>query len=245
MDEQQKQSLIEAGKVAADLHLVISKLIKPGVNVLEIEALAKRAIADADMQPAFTGFNGYPAVTCVSINDEIVHGIPTNRVLEEGDIVSVDLGVSKNGWIVDTARTHPVGEVDTILKKLLQVTDKALIESFTVIKPGKTVGDIGAIIEKTVKDGHFYIVRDLTGHAVGKTLQENPTIPNHGRPGKGPTLKEGMVLAIEPITTVESCQIGIAEDGWTIVSDNGTYGAHFEDTVIVTADGPLVLTRHV
>jgi methionyl aminopeptidase len=236
------KKLQAVGAVAKKAHQAAKNLIKPGVNVLAVEAVIKETIERAGMKPAFLGYKGYPAASCISVNDEIVHGIPTDRILEEGDIVSVDLGVESEGYIVDTARTHPVGQISGELTRLLAVTDSALKAGVGQAKDGHRTGDIGSAVEKVIKSGGFAVIRDLTGHGVGKTLQEPPSIPNFGTPGKGELLKEGMVLAIEPITSLKKTTIAILDDGWTIVALDHRPTAHFEDTVLVTKDGPIVLT---
>jgi methionyl aminopeptidase len=234
--------LKKIGDVAKLAHSAAKSVIKPGANVLEIENIIHQTIKQAGMKPAFLGYKGYPKASCVSVNDEIVHGIPVDRVLEEGDIVAVDLGVEHNGLMVDTARTHPVGKISGQLQRLLAVTDKALTAGVNQVKAGRKTGDIGSAVEKVVKAGGFSVVRDLTGHGIGKTLQEPPSIPNFGRPGRGDVLKAGMVLAIEPITSLKPTAIAILSDGWTIVALDHQPTAHFEDTVVVTNDGPVVLT---
>jgi methionyl aminopeptidase len=195
------------------------------------------------MTPAFKGFNGYNAASCLSVNYEVVHSIPRSYRLAEGDILSVDFGVTCNGWMVDTARTYGVGKVSNKTQKLIDVTAQALDLALEQARVGKTTGDIGHVIQKCVEDEDFYIIRDLTGHGVGRTLQESPSIPNHGHAGGGVPLKEDMVLAIEPIVATVKCHIGILDDGWTIITDNGAEAAHFEDTVMVTSSGPKILTR--
>jgi len=243
MSDTKIESLKIAGHVAARIHQKIAQLVKPGVDLLEIETLAKDEMKSHETEPAFLGFKGYPAVTCLSVNDEIVHGIPRHYILQVGDILSVDLGVKKNGWIVDTARTHAVGKVSQELENLLAVTNEALNRAIAVCRKGNRTGDIGQVIESYVTKNGFFIVRDLTGHGVGQTLQEPPTIYNYGQKGHGTLLKEGMVIAVEPITTVQKTDIGLGADGWTIMSDSGAIGAHFEDTLVITDGEPLVLTR--
>lgn len=243
MDKTKFDAFSRAGKVAAAIHQQISQAVKPGVNVLDLEKIAAEMINKANMQPAFKGFKGYPAVTCISINDQIVHGIPTDRIIEDGDVVSVDLGVASDGWIVDTARTHIAGQPSQVAKNLVATAEKALSAAIELCCEGQTVGDIGHAIETIVQAAGFHVVEDLTGHGVGQTLQEPPTIPNYGRPGKGQALKNGMVLAIEPIITTVSTQIGIAADGWTIIATDDCLSAHAEDTIIISPDGPIILTR--
>lgn len=243
MTENKITSLKKAGQVAVAAHLAVSKSINPGVNLLELEEIAATTINQHGLKPAFKGYKGYPAVTCLSVNEEIVHGIPVDRLLEDGDLISVDLGVSCNGWIVDTARSYVVGKADPKLNKLVETAQAALDKAVNVAKIGYKTGDIGAAVQKEVEKNGFAVVEELTGHGVGQTLQESPTIYNYGRPGTGKALIEGMVLAIEPIITLEKTEIAVAEDGWTVVSQNGTIGSHAEDTILVTADEPLILTR--
>jgi len=233
---------LKVGEVAKQAHQSARQIIKPGVSAMEIEKVIRQTIEAAGMKPAFLGYKGYPAASCISVNEQIVHGIPSKSILEEGDIVAVDLGVEHNGLIVDTARTYPVGNISGELKRLLKVTETALREGVKQAIPGNRTGDIGSKIHQVVSSGGFAIVRDLTGHGVGKTLQEPPSIPNFGSPKQGDLLKIGMTLAIEPITTLKNGSIAILDDGWTIISRDHSPSAHFEDTVIVTEDGPIVLT---
>ncbi|MEX1052098.1 MAG: type I methionyl aminopeptidase [Patescibacteria group bacterium] len=235
-------TLREIGEVAKKAHAAVKAAIRPGVTARELDKIAHDVITGAQMKPAFLGYKGYPAASCISINDEIVHGIPSDQELREGDIVSVDLGVEKDGCIVDTARTHPVGRVSGELSRLLTVTDNALQQAIAVAKPGNRVGDIGAAAEAVVKQGGFHVVRDLTGHGVGKSLQEPPSIPNFGRAGTGTLLEEGMVLAIEPITSLKPTDIAVLSDNWTIVATAHCPCAHFEDTIYLTKSGSVILT---
>lgn len=239
----QLESQIRAGKVAAKAHKAVEELIKPGINCLEIEKKVGKIIAEADMKPAFKGYKGYPAVTCISVNSVVVHGIPESRVLLEGDIVSVDLGVSCAGWLVDTAQTYKVGKVDPRIDKLLQITELALEKAIEKCRIGNRVGDIASVVQNTVESAGFHVVKELTGHGVGRELQEKPSIPNFGVSHTGSVLKEGMVIAVEPITTLEPASVRLAEDNWTIYSQPAVPSAHFEHTVAITSDGPIVLTR--
>lgn len=242
MEKTKKDSLIKAGKLASRIHRDVAAMIKPGLNLLEIEKYVNDEIRSNKMLPAFYGYKGYKFATCLSVNEEIVHGLPHDYELASGDILSVDLGVSCDGWMVDTARTHAVGTITPRLQQLLSSTAFALELAVQEARIGNTVGDIGAVVEKTVTEAGFSVVKELTGHGVGKTLQEPPTVPNFGRKGSGPTLKEGVVIAIEPITSVDQTDIAILSDGWTIIASNGSPCAHFEDTVLITNDGPVVLT---
>lgn len=234
-------ALTEAGQVAAKLHQEIAELIKPGLNLLEIEALANRRIREAGMKPAFPT-NDFPATCCLSVNEEAVHGLPHDFELSDGDILKVDLGILHNGWMVDTARTHGVGAISNDAKRLLATTQVALEAAINVCRPGNRVGDIGEVVEKTVKAGGCAVIRDLSGHGVGRSLQEEPTVPNFGRAGTGPLLKEGMVLALEPITCLKPTKIAVLADGWTIIAQNGLATAQFEHTVLITDNNPIILT---
>ncbi len=236
------QNLILAGRVAADIHTGVARLIKPGVNLLSLEDYVKALMKTAKVSPAFLGYKNYPAASCLSVNSAVVHAPPRDYVLRDGDVLSVDLGVEKNGWIVDTAWTHAVGRVSPRINQLLSVTKTALNLAIKVARPGNHTGDIGHIVQKTIEQAGFYIIRDLTGHGVGRKLQMPPNIPNFGRAGTGAIIKEGMILAIEPITALEKVSLSIEGDNWTIRAKPDVICAHFEHTVAVTASGPVVLT---
>lgn len=243
MDSKIRLSLEKAGSLASKIHREVAAMIKPGLNLLEIEKYIDTNIRSNGMLPAFYGYKGYKFASCLSVNEEIVHGLPHDYELQNGDIISVDLGITCNGWMVDTARSHAVGTVTNRLKQLLAATNHSLELAIQEVKIGNHVGDIGNIVEKTINEAGFAVVRDLTGHGVGKTLQEPPTVPNFGKKGTGAVLKEGMVIAIEPIISVEKTEIAILADGWTIIARNGSTCAHFEDTVLITNEGPVVLTK--
>lgn len=243
MKDKKIESLTLAGAKASEIHRKIAQMIRPGLNLTEIEDFALAEIEAAGMKPAFLGYKGYKFATCLSVNEEVVHGLPHDYSLQSGDIIAVDLGVSLNGWIVDTARTHPVGKITPKLANLLSATRHALEKAIEQCFPGNTVGDIGAAVENVVTEAGFAVIRELTGHGTGQSLQEPPSIPNHGKKGTGIKLKPGMVIAIEPITAVEKSQIGVLSDGWTIITTNGSPTAHFEDTVLITDSNPVVLTK--
>lgn len=238
-----EKSLRAAGAAAATIHLKVGKMVRPGVDLLDIEATIAEGIKAAGMQPAFKGFKGYPAVSCLSVNDEMVHAIPRRYQLKVGDVLKVDLGVSSNGWIVDCARTYLLGSTDPKVIALHNATLSALAAGIAEARPGATTGDIGAAIESVVKDAGFAVVRELTGHGVNPTLQEKPPVYNYGTRGKGAILKEGMVLAIEPITSPEPTEAAYGADGWTILSATGVIAMQEEDTILITATGALTLTR--
>lgn len=239
-----KASLIRAGKLAGQIHQAITDTIDVGVNVQDIERLAARMIAEAGLKPAFKGYKGYPAVTCISINEEIVHGLPRRYLLESGDVVKVDLGVDCDGWLVDTARTHLIGEVDNTSKRLLAASEAALVAAIDLCRDGAHVGSIGATVEKIVTDAGFAVVRDLTGHGIGRTLQESPSIPNFGQMGRGPILHSGQAIAIEPITSVIPTDIALLKDGWTIIATEPTISVHVEHTILITDGDPIILTAN-
>lgn len=236
------EDLIKAGQIAKEAHRVAKELSRPGVSEMEIENAVREVIESAGARPAFLGYKGYPCASCICVNDKVVHAIPGDYILEEGDIITIDLGVDYNGSIVDTARTHAIGKVNESLLNLISVTDRALKAGIAQAKVSSRVGDISSAIEEVINKGGIYVIKELTGHGVGKTLQEPPSIPNYGKAGKGVILEEGMVLAIEPITSLKSAKIGVTEDGWTIITTNGTPAAQIEDTVLLTKEGPVVLT---
>ena len=236
------QDLVQAGRLASQIHKEIAEFVAPGVNLLSIEERIAKRIAGAGMKPAFKGYKNYPSVSCLSVNSAVVHAIPYDYALKSGDVLSVDLGVEKNGWIVDTAHTHAVGQVAPRVAELLEVTKFALAEGIKVAKAGNHTGDIGQIVQKIVESAGFYIIRDLTGHGVGKKLQMPPSIPNFGRAGTGALIKEGMILAIEPITALQKVSLTIERDQWTIRAHPDVVSAHFEHTIVVTKNDPVVLT---
>lgn len=237
------KDLIVAGKIAAETHREVAALAVVGVNLLEIEKKVKELIAASGSKPAFLGYKGYPSASCLSVNSAVVHAIPQNYVLKSGDVLSVDLGVEKNGWIVDTARSYAIGTVPPRVTELLSVTKKSLDEAIKVARVGNTTGDIGHVVQTIVEKAGFHIIRDLTGHGVGKELQMPPSIPNYGKPGTGVKLKEGMILALEPITAIEPVRLTIENNNWTIRAHPDVICAHFEHTIVITKNGPVILTK--
>ncbi len=234
--------LVAAGQTAHQIHQEVKAMIRPGLNLLAIEEKVKDMTCRSGMQPAFLGYHGYPATSCLSVNSVVVHGIPTNYTLRVGDVVTVDIGVKNGGWIVDTALTHPVGQISAEATQLIEITKKSLTEAIKQARAGRHVGDISFAIQQIVEAAGFYIIRELTGHGVGKKLQMPPSIPNHGRAGNGPELKEGMILAIEPITALKPVKVTIDNDKWTISASPAVVCAHFEHTVFVTQGDPVILT---
>ena len=211
---------------------------------MDLESVAEAKIRALGAKAAFKGYNGYPACLCTSVNNEVIHGIPSNkRVLQEGDIVSIDCGVVLDGFYSDAAVTYPVGRLAPETRKLLDVTQASLEEAIQQVKVGQTLGDIGAAVQEMCEAEGFGVVRDFVGHGIGKSMHEDPQVPNYGRRGKGTKLRAGMVLAIEPMINAGKPDVKVLQDGWTAVTVDGSLSAHFEHTVAVTVEGPLVLTR--
>jgi methionyl aminopeptidase len=217
--------------------------VAPGVSTGDLDAQAEQLIRAAGATPAFKGYNGYPASICASINDEVIHGIPSKaRALKPGDIISIDVGAELDGYFGDSAVTLPVGEVSDEAKQLLQVTEESLYRAIDVVRPGARISDIGHAVQKHVEAAGFSVVREFVGHGIGQRMHEEPQIPNYGEPGRGPRLSEGMVLAIEPMVNAGKAAVKVLADGWTAVTRDHSLAAHFEHTVAVTADGAWILT---
>jgi methionyl aminopeptidase len=226
------------GRILAELR----KLAAPGVTTEDIDLEAERLVREAGAEPAFKGYHGYPATICSSVNEQVVHGIPSNRTLAEGDIVSLDMGAKLDGFYGDCAVTVPIGRVSEQASALLRVTEEALFHGIDAVKPGARVSDIGAAVQQHVEAHGFSVVREFVGHGIGTSLHEEPQIANYGPAGRGPRLTEGMVFAIEPMVNVGGAAVKVLSDGWTAVTKDGTLSAHFEHTMVVTADGREILT---
>lgn len=237
-------TIAHAGSIIGRCHAELGHRIVPGVSTGEIDDFVETFIVDHEGAiPAFKGLYGFPGSACISVNEEVVHGIPSrSRVLSEGDIVSVDIGVRLDGWYSDSARTFAVGRISDDAAKLLEVTSKALEAAIEVAVPGNHVGDIGASVILACEGTNYGIIRELVGHGVGRDLHEEPQVPNYGRAGHGPLLRDGMVLAIEPMLSAGTPRIKTLEDGWTVVTADHSLSAHFEHTVGITKDGPRILT---
>lgn len=237
------EGIARASRIVGEALALCAGLVRPGVETRALDEAVERFVRDErGAIPAFKGYHGYPASICVSVNEEVVHGIPGNRVLKEGDIASVDVGVRLGRFYGDGAMTFPVGSVDEAGERLLRATREALDLGVREARAGKRLGDISHAIESRVLEDGFSVVRALVGHGVGLAIHEDPQIPNYGPPGEGPLLREGMVLAIEPMVNERSHEVEVLEDGWTVVTADRSRSAHFEHTVAVTADGPRVLT---
>jgi len=232
-----------ANRLVARVLAELAAAAAEGVTTADLDALAERLVRQAGAEPAFKGYRGYPATLCASVNQEVVHGIPSPaRALRRGDIVSLDMGVKLNGYFGDSAVTVPVGDVPEATRELLRVTREALDRAIEQVKVGGRLSDIGHAVQAHVEAHGFSVVREFVGHGIGERLHEEPQIPNYGQPGRGPKLAEGMVLAIEPMVAMGKPDVKVLGDGWTAVTKDGSLAAHFEHTVAVTANGPLVLT---
>lgn len=237
------ERLARVNALVARVLAELAAMIAPGVTTAEVDAVAERRLREAGAEPAFKGYHGYPATICASVNEQVVHGIPSARKLAAGDIISVDLGAKMDGFYGDSAVTVAVGPVSAEAARLLDVTKQSLHEALAVVKAGARLSDIGAAVQRHVEANGFSVVREFVGHGIGVTLHEEPQIPNYGTPGRGPRLAEGMVLAIEPMVNIGQAGVKVLADGWTAVTKDGSLSAHFEHTVAVTADGCRVLTR--
>lgn len=232
-----------AGKILAACHREIAKLIRPGISTWEIDQFVEEFLAKHDATPEQKGYSGYPYATCGSVNDVICHGFPKKEPLREGDIVTIDMVVRKNGWLADSAWSYAVGKISPEAKRLLEVTEKALYLGIEQAVVGNRVGDISHAIQVYAEAEGYSVVRDFTGHGIGKQMHEEPYVPHFGPPGRGPRLKEGMVLTIEPMLNIGTYHAKIDEDGWTARTRDGKLSAQYEHTLAITADGPLILTK--
>ncbi len=235
--------LRKAGQILSSIVAEVSRSLKSGMTTRQIDAIAEKLISEHDVIPAFKGYRGFPACCCISVNQEVVHGIPGDKIVRDGDIVSVDIGIIYKEFYSDTAVTVGVGKIHSKLQELLDVTRQSLYKGIEQARPGNHLGDISHAIQVFVEEKNFSIVRDFVGHGIGKNLHEAPEIPNFGLAHTGPLLKEGMVIAIEPMVNLGSWHTRICEDGWTVVTRDGQPSAHFEHCLAITKDGPLILTE--
>ncbi|KPL01653.1 MAG: methionine aminopeptidase [candidate division Zixibacteria bacterium SM23_73_2] len=233
----------ENGKILAQTLELIERNIKEGIKTRKLDSLAEDFIRGRGALPAFKGYRGFPSSICVSVNEQVVHGIPDDRGLVSGDIISVDVGVYKDGYYADGAFTFKVGEVSPQAQRLIDVTRNSLYKGIEFCSEGKNLSDVSFAIQSHVEASGFQVVRELVGHGIGKEMHEEPQVPNFGQPGEGPVLREGMVLAIEPMVNMGSGEIETMEDGWTVVTKDRSLSAHFEHTVTITKNGPEILTR--
>jgi methionyl aminopeptidase len=232
-----------ANALVADVLAELATMVAPGVSTLDLDLAAEKLVRAGGAEPAFKGYRGYPSTLCASVNEQVVHGIPSRRALVEGDIISLDMGVKLNGFYGDSAVTVPVGRVSEEAATLLRVTRESLDKGIEQVRLGGRISDIGHAIQKHVEAHGLSVVREFVGHGIGSALHEEPQIANYGEPGRGPRLAEGMTLAIEPMVNVGRPAVKVLADGWTAVTKDGSLSAHFEHTVAVTTSGPLVMTR--
>ena len=232
-----------ASKIVAEIHVRLREKLSPGMTTLDLDRLAEQWTKELGSVPAFKGYRGYEHTLCISVNEVVVHGIPSDsKILKEGDIVGLDMGVIYKGWYGDAARTWAVGKVSDDAVKLMETTEKSLLAGIEQVKPGATTGDIGAAVQAVAEAAGYSIVRDFVGHGIGRKLHEDPQVPNYGRAGKGERLRAGMVLAIEPMVNAGSPDVYIASDGWTALTVDGSLSAHFEHSVAVTETGHEILS---
>ncbi len=241
--KQQIELMREAGKIVAETHQILKEAVRPGISTLELDKIAEDNIRKYNAIPSFKGYGGFPGSICASVNDEVVHGIPSSRILKEGDIVSLDIGAYYKGYHSDSAKTHGVGVISEEDRKLIEVTKQSFYEGIKFAKEGYRLSDISHAIQEYVEKYGFSVVRDLVGHGIGTQLHEDPQIPNYGLPGKGPRLQSGMVLAIEPMINAGRYKVKILSDDWTVVTADGKKSAHYEHTIAITEDEPIILSK--
>lgn len=233
----------EAGRIVALMHKVVKEMIKPGVTPKQLDQAAEKVVRDNGAIPSFKGYYGFPATLCVSVNDELIHGIPSDKPLKEGDIVSIDAGARYQGFHGDAAFTATVGKVQDEYLKLMDVTEQSLYKAIEVVKPGIRVGTISNTIQKFVESKGYHLPKDYTGHGIGKKLHEDPHIPNYGEADTGMRLKAGMTICIEPMVQIGTDKTVVLDDEWTVVSADGSYSAHYEHTLLITQEGCEILTK--
>ena len=232
----------EAGKILRDTLILIEQSVKPGVTTKQIDKIAHDFIVSKGCIPSFLGYGGFPGSVCASVNEQVVHGIPSDRELIEGDIIGIDCGVIHNGWHSDAARTFAVGKISAVKQRLIDVTRQSFYEGMKVIKEGARLGDIGQAIQDYAESNGFSVVRALVGHGIGSEMHEDPQVPNYGKAGKGLRLKRNMTLAIEPMINEGTYEVSQLDDGWTVVTDDNLASAHYENTILVTEDGVEILS---
>ena len=242
-NSEQLMLMRRAGRITAEALLVAKEAIRPGVSTKEVDTKIRTYIEKCDAVPSFLGYGGFPGSACISLNNEVIHGIPSDKVIiKDGDIVKVDVGARYRGYNGDSARTFPVGKVSDEALRLISVTEKSFYEAMKVARPGNRVGDIGFAVESFVISNGFSVVRDYVGHGVGKDLHEEPEIPNFGKAGRGVRLYPGMTLAIEPMVNAGSHDVRVLKDGWTVVTQDGKLSAHYENSILITDNDPIILT---
>lgn len=231
-----------SGRILAEIVAIVQEKARPGMTTAEVDAIAEREIRARKVKPAFKGYRGFPACLCISVNDEVVHGIPGSRVLQEGDVVSIDAGVIYQGFYSDAAVTVALGPVPEAVQRLIITTRDALLAGITMARPGARMGDVSSTIQRLIEGQGFGVVRKYVGHGIGRQLHEEPAVPNFGTPGMGPVLRPGLCIAIEPMVTVGDWKTREAADGWTVSTADGSLAAHFEHSIVITENGPEILT---
>jgi methionyl aminopeptidase len=239
---EQIEKMAAAGRILSRCHRMLRKSARPGVTTGELDRIAEKYIRSQGAEPIFKGYRGFPGSICASPNSMVVHGIPGPYELKRGDVLSIDIGVVKDGWVADAARTIPIGQVSEPAQHLLDVTRDSLFVGIAEARAGNHLGDVSAAIQRRVESEGLHVIKSLVGHGIGREMHEDPQIPNHGEPGTGPELVEGMTLAIEPMVNIGTDQIRMGSDNWAVYSADGSLAAHFEFTVAVGADGPRILT---
>lgn len=241
--EHEIELMREAGKIVGDTHKYLIPYLKPGITTKEIDLLARDYIIKSGATPSCYNYGGYPANICISINEEVVHGIASERKLMDGDIVTLDICACYKGYHGDSAWSYPVGNISKEKEKLLKLTEEALYKGLEQVKPGNHIGDIGYAVEKYATDNNLGVVKELVGHGIGNNLHEDPDVPNYGKKGSGPELKEGMTIAVEPMLNLGTASVYLLDDDWTVVTADNEPSAHFEHTVLITKDGYEILTK--
>lgn len=237
------EKIAKACKIVAESLQALKSFVKPGMSTLMLDAFVEKEIIERGGKPAFKGYRNFPATLCVSVNEEVVHGIPSAKVVKEGDVVGLDLGVIYGGFYGDAAITIPIGKVEDEVLRLLDVTERSLYAGISQCLEGGRLSDISHAVQVCVETAGFSVVTDFVGHGIGRSLHEEPQIPNFGAAGKGPRLREGMVLAIEPMVNMGRHGVTVLDDGWTAVSSDGSFSAHFEHTIAITKEGPIILSQ--
>ncbi len=236
------EKMRRAGLIVGQTLRDLRKMIEPGITTLELDAYAEKKIRMAGAYPTFKGYRGFPASICASVNDEVVHGIPSDRKLRDGDIIKLDCGATLDGFVGDAAISVGVGKISPELERLIESTRESLFRAVEKMIPGNRLYDVSYAVQEYVEERGFSVVREFCGHGIGQHMHEDPQVPNYGRPGTGPKLKEGWVLAIEPMVNAGTYEVKILSDGWTVKTKDGRASSHFEHTIAVTEDGPIVLT---
>jgi len=236
------ERMAEAGALLTEVMDEIAAVVRPGVSTLELDRVAREGILERQAKPAFLGLYGFPATICASLNEVVVHGIPSAEPLRPGDIISIDIGLFYKGYAADMARTFAVGEVSEEARRLIRVTEESFWKGFEAARPGARLGDVSAAVQQHAEEAGFWVVREFVGHGIGREMHEDPQVPNFGRPGVGPKLRAGMTLALEPMITLSAAPVVVLDDGWTASSGRGNLAAHYENTVAITESGPRLLT---